>query len=463
VSLSALASAAHVLQRRATDDPLAYFRPTPPQLEFLRCTDRVRLYRGANQVGKTWVGMADAIWRCLGEHPYQRVRPGPIECHVVTVTSQQGIAIQEKCWALLPKQAIAEDTEWVPGKGFRGRQPMVVFKNGSIIKFRSVQQGALSMAGSTLDHLVVDEPPDETLWNELVPRVFRKQGTISLTMTPVGLPLGWLKKLVEEKRVTDICAPLTVENTTPIGGRPLLTQERIDELAAHILESERGQRLFGEWETTFVTGRVFPMFDPKLHVRDEAPAGDWLIGVGIDHGKESGAQVAILSAIRTNADGHHMIRVLDQVQSDGMTTPEQDARAIMDMLKRCGLRWEEVDRWIGDRAAISRRGGAIKSNAMLVQAIERDLRLPTGSWPARIHTAYKPKGSVYAGYRLLQAAQLRGPEHFSIHPRCKRLIDDLSRFDGREASEHKHSIDALRYTLELVTRRLYAPALLRIG
>ena len=158
-----------------------------------------------------------------------------------------------------------------------------------------------------------------------------------------------------------------------------------------------------------------------------------------------------------------MIRVLDQVQSDGMTTPEQDARAIMDMLRRCGLRWEEVDRWIGDRAAISRRGGAIKSNAMLTQAIERDLRLPTGSWPARIHTAYKPKGSVYAGYRLLQAAQLRGPEHFSIHPRCKRLIDDLSRFDGREASEHKHSIDALRYTLELVTRRLYAPALLRIG
>ena len=58
---------------------------------------------------------------------------------------------------------------------------------------------------------------------------------------------------------------------------------------------------------------------------------------------------------------------------------------------------------------------------------------------------------------------LRGPDYFSVHPRCKRLIDDLSRFDGRESSEHKHSIDALRYTLELVTRRLYAPQLVRIG
>jgi hypothetical protein len=98
---------------------------------------------------------------------------------------------------------------------------------------------------------------------------------------------------------------------------------------------------------------------------------------------------------------------------------------------------------------------------MLVQAIERDLRLPVGAWPVRFHTAYKPRGSVFMGYRMLQAAMLRGD--FVVNPRCKRLIDDLQKFDGREASEHKHSIDALRYTLELVTRRQYAPQLLRIG
>lgn len=461
MSLSALASAAHVLTRRSDTDPLAYFRPTPPQLEFLKATDRIRLYRGANQVGKTWVGMADTIWRCLGAHPYQYVRPAPIEAHVITVTSQQGVSIQEKCWRLLPKDAIHPDTEFVPGKGVRGRQAIVRFTNGSILKFRSVEQGALSLAGATLHHIMIDEPPPEDVWNELVPRVFRNQGTISLTMTPIGKPLEWLRKMVEEKRIRDICAPLTVENTTPIGGRPMLTQAQIDELAQGILESERGQRLFGDWTTTFVEGRVFAMFDPKIHVKDEAPEGNWLLGIGIDHGRESGAQVAILTAMQTTEEGHHRIMVLDQVQSDGMTTPEQDARAILDMLKRCGLRWEDVDRWVGDRAAISRRGGALKSNAMLAQALERDLRIPVGSLPFRIHTAYKPRGSVYAGYRLLQSEMLRG--NFRINPRCQRLIDDLSRFDGRENSQHKHSIDALRYTLELVTRRLYAPQLVRIG
>jgi hypothetical protein len=65
------------------------------------------------------------------------------------------------------------------------------------------------------------------------------------------------------------------------------------------------------------------------------------------------------------------------------------------------------------------------------------------------------------GYRMLQAAMLRGD--FIVNPRCKRLIDDLQKFDGRENSEHKHSVDALRYCLELVTRRSFSPQILRIG
>jgi hypothetical protein len=125
------------------------------------------------------------------------------------------------------------------------------------------------------------------------------------------------------------------------------------------------------------------------------------------------------------------------------------------------LRWEQIDRWVGDRAAVSRRGGAIKSNALLVQAFEKKLKIPIGSWPARIHTAYKPAGSVFHGYRIMQAAMLSG--RFIMHPRCKRLIDDLGKFDGRPASDHKHTIDALRYALELVTRRQYQPQLLRFG
>ena len=36
--------------------------------------------------------------------------------------------------------------------------------------------------------------------------------------------------------------------------------------------------------------RVFKMFDPTTHVRADAPVGEALIGVGIDHGTEAGAR-----------------------------------------------------------------------------------------------------------------------------------------------------------------------------
>jgi phage terminase large subunit-like protein len=461
VSLSALAAAAHVLGQRAHADPLAYYRPTPPQLRFLQSTSQIKLFRAGNQAGKTWAGVADCIWRCLGAHPHTLVKSAPIEAWVVVVSWEQSLSIQGKIWQLLPKDQIEGDCEYTPGKGFRGKVPIVRFKNGSILRIRTVNQGALALAGATIDYVLIDEPPPEAIWSELAARVLRQRGRIAITLTPIGLPLGWLRALVESGEVEDIHTPLTVEATTPIGGRPLLRADDIAKLEAQVLPMERAQRIHGEWEAGFTEGRVFVQFDHTTMVRDEAPTGEAQIAIGIDHGKESGAQTAVMVAVTRSRDNEPRITVLDVVSSNGMTTPEDDAAQILSMIKRAGLRWEQIDRWVGDRAAVSRRGGALKSNALLVQAFEKSLKIPIGTWPARIHTAYKPAGSVFHGYRVLQAAMLRGD--FVIHPRCKRLIDDLGKFDGRAASEHKHTIDGLRYALELVTRRQYQPQLLRIG
>ena len=461
MSLTALASASSVLTRRAQMDPLAYYRPTKPQLRFLESTSQIRLFRAGNQAGKTWCGVADALWRCLGSHPYQQVPPAPVEGWIVVVSWEQSLSIQKKIWDLLPKDSVEEGCTFVPGKGFVGRTPIIRFRNGSVLRIRTTGQGALALAGSTIDFCLLDEPPPESVWSEIVPRVLRQRGRIAITLTPIGLPLGWLKKMVEDGMVEDIHTPLSVEATTPIGGRPLLTQTEIDKMEMQILPQERAQRIHGEWESGWVEGRVFLQFDPATMVRDEAPAGEAQIGIGIDHGKESGAQTAVMVAITRTADNEPRITVLDVVSSNGMTTPEEDAAQILGMIKRAGLRWEQIDRWVGDRAAISRRGGAIKSNALLVQAFEKALKIPIGSWPARINTAYKPAGSVFHSYRIMQSAMLRGD--FIVHPRCKRLIEDLGKFDGREASNHKHTLDALRYGCELITRRAYAPQRLRLG
>ena len=401
MNLSALAKATNTLAQRAHADPLAYFRPTPPQLEFLSSASPVKMLRAGNQLGKTWAGLADVIYRCLGSHPYTLVKAAPIEAWVVVVSWEQSLSIQAKLWQLLPKDAIEADCEFTPGKGFRGRTPIVRFRNGSILRIRTVNQGALALAGSTIDYVLIDEPPPEEIWSELAARVLRQRGRIAITLTPIGAPLGWLRKLVEEGQVQDLHYALTVENTTPIGGTPLLTRDDIEALEARFLPQERAQRIHGEWDSGWVEGRVFKMFDPATMVRPDPPTVEALIGVGIDHGTEAGAQVAILTAlVRDGGEGHPKIWVLDQIVTDGMTTPEQDAAAILAMLRRAGLRWENVDRWVGDRKVYGRRNGSLKSNAMLMTAMERALKLPTGALPFRIHTAYKPRGSDRKSTRL---------------------------------------------------------------
>jgi phage terminase large subunit-like protein len=460
--LANLARAVDQLQKRTVADPLAYWTPTAPQLQFLSDPSHMRLARAGNQVGKTTMGLVDCIYRCLGGHPYQPVRPAPIEAWVIVESWESSLSVQSKLWALLPKDALADDTEYTTGKGFRGRHPMVRFKNGSLIRVRTSNQGSLALAGSTIDYCMMDEPPPEEIYNEVVPRVLRNHGRIVFTLTPVGAPLGWLRKLVDDGRVKDFCFPLTVENTTPIGSRPLMSAEQIESFSEAILPQQRAQRVFGDWESLWTEGRVFRMFDPARHVKPEVPTGEAMIGIGIDHGTEAGAQVGLLVAmVRDGGEGQPRVWVLDQVQTDGQTTPDQDARMLLDMLKRAGLMWESVDLWVGDRRVYGRRNGSLKSNAMLMSAMERALRLPTGALPFRIRTAHKPAGSVFEGIRVLSAAMLRGD--FFVHPRCKRLADDLQRWDGREASEHKHSIDALRYTLELVTRRMHTPTVVRLG
>lgn len=463
MNLAALATGLDTLQRRAVADPLAYFVPTKPQLTFLSSTAPIKLARSGNQVGKTTMGLVDCIYRCLGAHPYTLVRAAPIEAWIVVVSWEQSLGIQQKLWNLLPKDAIDPETTFIPGRGLVGKVPIVRFRNGSVLRIRTVNQGALALAGSTIDFVLVDEPPPQSVWSELVPRVMRNRGRIAVTLTPVGAPLGWLKELAERGVVQDMHFPLTVENTTPIGGRPLLEQADIDRLEQQVLPMERRQRIHGDWDSGFAAGRVFQAFDPNLHVSDLLPEGECQVGIGIDHGSEGGSQVATLVVVSREGgvEGNPRFWVLDQVISTGATTPEQDARDILAMLRRNNMRVESVDRWVGDRKHGGRRWGGKKSNALLMQGFERELRLPVGAIPFRIHTAWKPAGSVFEGSRILHSAMLRGD--FTVHTRCKALIEDLRLWEGDD-DEHKHGIDSLRYgAVELVTRRLYVPHHVRIG
>ena len=462
MNLGKLARGLQSMQERAEMRPLDFARFTPPQLSYLQDQSRFKLLRGGNQVGKSYAQCAELIWRCLGEHPYIEVPKAPTEVWLICHSWEQSLSLQDKLWELLPKDLLHPETEYNPGRGFRGKVPIIVFKNGSRLRLKTTNQGSLGVASATISFVGIDEPPPRAIWGELSARVLRAGdlGGIGLTLTPVGRPCGWLQDLAENGIIKDHPAPLTVENVTPQGGLPMLTQQQIDDHAARFLPMDRPQRLLGEWNGP-TEGRTFDAFDSSMVCTERPPAGLKVqIGIGIDHGADAGSQVAILCAV-DRAGKHPRIWVLDEYTSGGEAVdPEEHARGLLGMLRRQGMTYHSVDRFVGDRKYGGKRYGGKMGNNRLMRAMEREIGVGAGSLPFSIRTAHKPRGSVYEGCSIINECMIH--KGFFVDPRCKQLIKSLEHFTFVD-NEFKHSIDALRYgAVELITRRLYAPSKLKM-
>ncbi len=462
MSLDALARGLQQMQERAEIRPLDYVRFTPPQLAYLQDQSRFKLMRGGNQIGKSFAQISELIWRCLGEHPFIEVPPAPCENWLVCHSWEQSLTLQDKIWDLLPKDLIHPDTEYNPGKGFRGKVPIILFKNKSVLRIKTTNQGSLGVASATIAFVGIDEPPPPAIWGELTARVLRAGdlGGVGLTLTPVGRPCGWLKELCDQGMINDHPAPLTVENVTPQGGLPMLTQKQIDDVASRYLSQDRPQRLNGEWRGP-VEGRTFEAFnDDMITTARPEPGVKVQIGIGIDHGADAGSQVAVLCAVDKTGE-HPRIWVLDEYTSGGDAVPaRQHARGILAMLRRNGMNHHSVDRFVGDRKYGGRRFAGKMGNNQIMRGFEQELGLPSGGLPFTIRTAHKPRGSVYEGCSIINSCMLL--KGFHVAPRCTQGIQSLQEFRFAD-DQSKHWIDALRYgAVELITRRLYAPSRLKL-
>ena len=132
--LSRLARQVHKIKTRANADPLLYFRPTLPQKQFIEDKSKLKILLGGNQVGKTWASAALLLMHALGRHP--TIKGITRESWLICYSHEQSRIIQQKLYDLCPKYALADDCEFVTGKGFRGLAPMVRFKEeyGGAIK-----------------------------------------------------------------------------------------------------------------------------------------------------------------------------------------------------------------------------------------------------------------------------------------------------------------------------------------
>ena len=391
--------------------------------------------------------------------------------------SSQSIAIQRKMWELCDPDEVHPDCEFDEVRGFRGRQPVLRLKNGSICRFKTTGQRTITLAGATLDGVLFDEPPTSLrLYVEVTKRVMNRGGLVLLSMTPVNAgPLGWLEELVENGTVEDHHARLTPEALIPVGESQPITladgapcnREWVDRVIRETPEYEREIVCHGEWENRAVD-RVFTAFNEGM-VSTEQPQGLVEVRVGIDYGSKIGKQYALVMFLRPGLRDE--IWCWDETPQSENSDIMADAESIVAALDRSGMSWMDVDMATGDRAY--ERGASRKNNEALHRAICRLLGKNARKVPW-IRTAKRTKDtgrrSVDSGIRYLHQAMVAG--RFHVHPRCVRLIEALEKWDGRQQqsrstgqglfvdTQYKDPIDAMRYGVE---DRVFAPARERLA
>ncbi len=405
---------------------------------------RYKALRGPNQSGKTESGAAELLHRMRGTHPFARTHTPPIDCWVVCSSWKQSLIIQRKIYALIPKDELDPAVKFTRKNGFSGQ--WFALKNGSTCTVVTAQQDTIDLASATLHYIWCDEPPPESIWSELVARVTAHRGTISITYTPIGRPVDWLREKSEAGEISDTHYTLTVENCTPIGGVRFKRASAIEEFRRSCLAIERAQRCDAAWEGV-AEGRIFEAFSEHL-ITEDVPPGVVEFAVGIDHGAKAGRQCAVLVACAM-VRGKPRVWILDEAKSDGRTGTEDDARNILAMLARHGLTLKNIDFWRGDRAHAGDWRGNQKSNRDLKRAFSTILGVPLERLPEslqRITTPKKWQGSVAYGCRLIN--KLMAEDRCTVSPRAEGVIDGFRNWEGALQDPKKDPVDAVRYAVE---------------
>lgn len=457
---------AHASSARAQRNPLDHVALTIPQRAFVSCNDREACWRDGNQLGKSFALAYIILHLCRGTHPWMKARRPPFKVLVISISFEQMIPLMEKIWSLVPKDEIDPDNGFEEGRGITGKPPRIVFTSGpgkgSVISFATYKAGSTRVAGGTYDLVVLDEPPPESMYGEVRPRVLRRRGYVRIGFTPTpDMPdVSWLRakvcppgKKMRPGQIREFNFGLKEEHLQPPGyPRPWLDQEEIEEYAAGLLAHEVGMRVRGDWDQ-IVTGRWLSAFSRTRSVCDVSlrTLRGWELIVGMDHGTPgAGRQAAMLIAIKDGGTPRPRVVWLDEATEEGFTKPEDDARNILEMLRRNGLAYDHVDKWIGDVPAVSETLAVIKSNEEIRKHLALQLGRRLGTMK-RIDLPVKHKSSLSDGLRTLNTILGReedGVPDGRISTRCEWFAKACESFAGNLKDPLKDVLDAGRYAME---------------
>jgi len=255
------------LEFRKRLNPLDFYEPLPQQKRWEEDDARTKGIFGGNRAGKTEEGAEYTIRKCLKKKS---------RWWAAAETFADSVNIQQKkIWDLLPKNRVRYG-KYDEINGFTNRK--LLFDNGSIIIFKSYDQGRESFQGESLDGVWFDEEPPYPIYKESLMRLIDKNGECIFTMTSLKGVTEVIQSIFEGYEIIEARhAPLVGETLPTIAQKgkskfyflwttdnPYIDQERVVKEAKEMTRSEIKSRIYGL--PLNLLGRVYVNFNRKIHV-----------------------------------------------------------------------------------------------------------------------------------------------------------------------------------------------------
>ncbi len=257
--LIALAQRRTVFKKLVESDPIRFWRPHSGtgQEKFVTCAEsdmRILLFLAGNKSGKSTAGAVRFLERILGRALWDRETRTKVSYKVPA----RGVVFAED-FDSHKETTLPTLLTWLPPNNIRrmsrnpaGHVTEIVFTNGSVVFFRTYDQGSDKAEGKDWDIIWCDEPPPRSVYTAAFRGIVVSNGLMLITATL--LKETWLYDEVEQHAFVKAFEGTIYDNKW-------VSESARDNFLATLTEEERMVRETGR--AASLTGLVYKNFMPR--------------------------------------------------------------------------------------------------------------------------------------------------------------------------------------------------------
>ncbi len=416
--------------RRMLEERYRYYIPTGKGEEFINLIGSnkwfITLFSAANGVGKTAVGvniLANLIWPCGNpyfQHPLFLNWPYPKRIRIVSEPTTVHLTIIKEMYYWFPKGRYKVNKM---GKHYEYEWQT---DTGWTIDIMTYDQDPKEFESATIGLIWPDEPPPERIYKACISRL-RGGGLMFITATPLT-GSAWMYDQIIMNKENDEGSRTYLEADVETacrqhGVRGFLEHDNIQRIISQYTEEEKWARIQGKFQ--YLTGLVFKMFSPKIHIIKpfHVNHADYVVSHALDpHPRTNDA------ALWVAVDRQRIKYVVDELWMSGLT------EELATRIKNKDSQYRMDSRIIDPSAGIEDQH---TGKSLMTRLREYDLAYTPAT---KMRSTSDQRIQDALGYQQVGEEFLRYPELY-IFENCERTIYEMTHYrwddwTGKSADKH---------------------------